>query len=215
MQSLGYRVVYVTDRHSMPIIKAIAGPPAEFVDFPIAGDDASREFADALIAEYAPSVLISIERCGLSEGNLYRNMRDLDITEYTAKLDHLFLNHENTVGIGDGGNEIGMGNMESRITDVPTLVKFPCSTKTTELVISSVANWGGLGLAAAVSEQVGRNLLPEVALDQERIKQTVKAGAVDGITGRPEYSVDTFDLEENARTLSRLHQYLEDRGVPA
>ncbi len=213
LQSLGYRVLYITDTHSMSIMEAITEPGAEIVDFPITDDDSSKRFADELMDEYGPSVLIAIERCGLSEGSLYRNMRDQDITQYTARVDHLFLNHPGTVGIGDGGNEIGMGLMAPLIPEVPTLVKFPCTTQTTKLVICSVGNWGGYGLVAAMSEQTGKNLLPEVDVDRERIKRAVDAGAIDGVVGKQQYSVDTFTLEENEQTLSRLHQYLTDQGA--
>ena len=40
-------------------------------------------------------------------------------------------------------------------------------TATSELVISSVSNWGGYGLVAALSRRSGRNLLPSLEYEQD------------------------------------------------
>ena len=213
LQSLGYEVVYVTDRYTVPLMAAAAGPAARVIDFPITHDEASRRFADELLSEVQPSVLIAIERCGLTHEGLYRNMRGQDVTEYTARVDHLFSGHPNTVGIGDGGNEIGMGNLASVISATPSLVKLPCITTTTRLVISSVSNWGGYGLVAALPRQKGKNLLPTIEAEQELVRRMVDMGAVDGMSARSEYRVDGFSLEENSQTLARLHHLLAQEGV--
>src|SRR5271165_1039909 len=53
---------------------------------------------------------ISIERCGRSADGAPRNMRAQDISSYTAPLDDLFVAGPwETIAVGDGGNEIGMG----------------------------------------------------------------------------------------------------------
>ena len=213
LQSIGYDVVYVTDRYTLPVMEAIADSKTRVIDFPIADDQASKRFAENLLAELNPSVLIAIERCGLTREGLFRNMRGQDITQYNAKADYLFSGQPNTVGIGDGGNEIGMGNVESAVTTVPTLVKIPCITSTTRLIISSVSNWGGYGLVAAMSRQRGKSFLPSVQAEQELIKRTVDMGAVDGMSGKSEYKVDGFTLEENSQTVVGLHQYLAAEGV--
>ena len=213
LQSLGFEVVYVTDQYTAPLMAEIDDTGARVVDFPITDDDSSRRFADDLMAELTPSVLISIERCGFTSEGLFRNMRGNDITAFNAKADYLFADHPNSIGIGDGGNEIGMGNLAAEVTTVPTLVKIPCVTTTTKLVITSVSNWGGYGLVAALSRQRGKNLLPSVKAEQELIRRTVGAGAVDGMSGKSELKVDGFTMEENSQTLISLHQFLTDEGV--
>ena len=140
-------------------------------------------------------------------------MKGRDITEYNARVDHLFTDHPRTVGIGDGGNEIGMGNVASEITTVPSLVEHPCVTTTTRLLISSVSNWGGYGLVTALSVRQGKNLLPSVEEEKEIVKRMVDMGAVDGITTKAEYRVDGFTLEENSQALMRLHQFLAHEGI--
>ena len=213
LQSLGYEVVYVTDRYTAPLMTSVLGSRARVIDFPITDDAESKMFAEDLLAQLSPSVLIAIERCGLTSEGLYRNMHAQDISPYNARTDYLFFNHLATVGIGDGGNEIGMGNLAEIITTVPSLVNIPCVTTTTKLITSSVSNWGGYGLVAALSRQRGKNLLPSVEAEQDLIKRTVNTGAVDGISTKAEYKVDGFTLEENSQTLVRLHEHLAQQGV--
>ena len=132
-------------------------------------------------------------------------MLSRDITEYTARLDYLFELGIPSVGIGDGGNEIGMGNVAEHIQPVDRLPDEPAITQVDRLVIASVSNWGGYGLVAAISRMVGRNLLPAVEEDSRLITEMVDDGAVDGGSGQNRYYVDNFTLEENAEMLRLLH----------
>jgi len=214
LKALGRQVTYVSDEYTTPVLRRYANG-SEVIDFPIDGVTASKAHAAAILERVKPSLLISIERCGRTREDTYLNMRYVDISAHTARLDYLFDSEIPSVGIGDGGNEIGMGNLASIIPTIPSLVKIPCVTQTTRLITSSVSNWGGYGLVAALSERRGENLLPSVEADQDLIKRTVDQGAVDGMSNKPEYKVDGFTLEENSQTLIQLHQYLEERGVPA
>ena len=213
LNKLGYNVVHVTDRYASGIMEQTGGDFSTVVEFPITDDDSSRGFAANLLAEMNPSVLIAIERCGLTSEGKYRNMRGRDITDHNARIDHLFDSDVPSVGIGDGGNEIGMGNLAAEVPLVESLVKLPCVTRTTKLMLASVSNWGGYGLAAALSEQSGNNLLPSIEEEQALVKKTVDLGAVDGMSAKQEYKVDGFTLEENSQTLQALHDYLGDRGI--
>ena len=142
----------------------------------------------------------------------YLNMRGLDISQYNAKLDYLF-DHDVTVGIGDGGNEIGMGNLIRHIPLVETLPDEPTATRVNKLIIASVSNWGGYGLIAALSLLSKRNLLPTAEEEEEVIRRMVDLGAVDGISTQRVYAVDGFPLEENRRTLERLNALLSEQGL--
>ena len=98
-----------------------------------------------------------------------------------------------------------MGNLAEFIPAVDTLPKDPAVTKVDRLIISSVSNWGGYGLVAALSQLAGRNLLPSVENETRLIHRMVDAGAVDGTTGDRKYYVDGFTTEENGALLTRLH----------
>ena len=113
-----------------------------------------------MLEELQPDLLISIERCGRNRNDEYLNMRGRDISPQTARLDYLFDGSVPSVGIGDGGNEIGMGNLVDIIPSVDSLPDEPAVSTVDRLIIASVSNWGGYGLAAALSHLAGKNLLP-------------------------------------------------------
>ena len=213
LQKLGNEVVYVTDRFTEPVMTPMVDGKAQVIDFPIVGHEESKALAADLIKDIGPSTLIAIERCGLTSEGDYLNFKRFSIAEYNAKLDYLFHDFPHTVGIGDGGNEIGMGNCADVIPNYDRLSVPPCVTTTSHLVISSVSNWGGYGFAASLSMLSGKNLLPSIEEDQALIRKMVDLGGVDGMENAQVYKVDGFTLEENSKTLRMLHDYLGERGV--
>jgi len=212
LENLGYSVTHVTDSFSSP---ALIGPvPADrVVEFPVTDEASSRQYADKLLKELKPSVLVSIERGGMTRDGLYLNMRGVDYSPYNAKLDYLFSGDVPSVGIGDGGNEIGMGNLAEEIPQFETLPDDPAVTPVDKLIIASVSNWGGYGLIAALSLLARKNLLPSVQEEEDMIRRMVDAGAVDGVSGNKEYLVDAFSLSENGKILASLHEVLSEHGL--
>ena len=114
-----------------------------------------------------------------------------------------------SVGIGDGGNEIGMGNLIDVIPSVDSLPDDPAVSTVDRLIIASVSNWGGYGLAAALSQLAGENLLPDAEGEARMVQHMIEAGAVDGTTGDAVPTVDNFSMEENGALLARLHRWVE------
>lgn len=206
LSALGYPVAYVTDRFALTLMQSEERPSVSVVDFPITEPEESKRFAQRLLAELGPSLIIAIERCGTTRDDSYRNIRGIDITPFCARVDYLFSPRQKTIGIGDGGNEIGMGNLKRHIPRIPSLVPHPAVTKVTRLVLASVSNWGAYGVIAALSRLVGRNLLPSPQEQEGLIQEMVRKGAVDGVTGKRETTVDTFSLQENLAVLEQLHR---------
>jgi hypothetical protein len=205
LQALGRRVTYVTDGYTAPVLRQWADG-ADVVEFPIAGVEESKGHAAQLLQELQPSLLISIERCGRNRNDEYLNMRARDITPQTARVDYLFDGGVPSVGIGDGGNEIGMGNLVEVIPSVDSLPDEPAISQVDRLVIASVSNWGGYGLAAALSQLTAQNLLPEAEDEAQMVQGMVDSGAVDGTTGDAVPTVDNFSMDENGAILARLHR---------
>lgn len=205
LKALGTEVCYISDTYTAPLLTGRIIGTADVIDFPIAGHEASRRFAQKTLHALDPSLIISIERCGLSTEGKYLSMAGKDITDHTAKIDYLFHGHPHTLGIGDGGNEIGMGNLSKHIPSVATLPDHPAATTVTKLLIASISNWGGYGLVAAISELLKVNLLPSVQWEKEVITHLVDRGAVDGISGKAVPAVDNLSLEQNAWALAQLN----------
>ncbi len=215
LAKLGNEVAYVTDELSADVVRSITIPEHEVIEFPISNHFESAKFANELVQEHSPSALVAIERAGLVGDGTYRNFRGVDFTPYNAKIDHLFDQHPYSVGIGDGGNEIGMGNLQNVIPTIEHefLPKNPCVTTTTELIIASCSNWGGYGLIAALSLKSGINLLPTVEEAKQMVRDVVAAGAVEGMSGESKEWVDNRDLEGDSACIRDLHALLEEQGI--
>jgi hypothetical protein len=211
LESLGHDVTIVTDIHTSFLFKNLT-LSENLVEFPIVEAPESKIFAQVLLNRIKPSLVISIERCSATKDGAYLNMRGADISDYNAKLDYLF-EHQATLGIGDGGNEIGMGNLSEHIPSISTLPKDPSVTKVDKLIIASVSNWGSYGLITALSLLSGNNLLPSKQEEEAIIRQLVDLGAVDGISNEKIYAVDGFSLEENGEVLGRLNTLVLKSGI--
>ena len=67
-------------------------------------------------------------------------MRGIDITEWTAPLSQLTLLGLHTIGVGDGGNEIGMGRVEDYAIEgvVDHGENIACTVPTDQLVVAGI-----------------------------------------------------------------------------
>jgi hypothetical protein len=180
-------------------------PPApEFIEFPIADAVTSRAVAERLTATWQPTAIVAVERCGRTCHGQYLSMRRLDITPWTAQVDDLFAYPPAvTVGIGDGGNEIGMGGLADQLTTELGLAE-PALTAVQYPVLATVSNWGAYGLIAYLSLLAGHNLLHSDAEETAALERLIALGAVAGVTGLPEPIVDGFSPEMNLTLLAGL-----------
>ena len=146
---------------------------------------------------------ISIERCGRSADGMPRNMRGLDISSYTAPLDDVFTAGPwETIAIGDGGNEIGMGSMPRGLIaqHVDHGETIACVTPARHLIVAGVSNWGAyalLGALAALHPDWRERLLAclDEKLNQAVLEATVNNGpAVDGVSRLRTMTVDNLDM---------------------
>ena len=213
LKQLGCDVHLVSDRYCLPLFDDGVKNEFKLIEFPITDETKSQQIATSLLDEIRPDLLISVERCGQTHQGYYRNMRSVDITPYTARLDYLFLGQPHSIGIGDGGNEIGMGLLYDQIAAVPELIAEPTTTATARLLISTVSNWACYGLLAALSEQSGRNLLPSVEEQRSVLHAMVARGSTNGMSGLPENKVDGFDEDVNDAILDELHGYLREQRM--
>ncbi len=215
LRQLGFEVIYVSDRYGTPLLTVDGTGTEQVIEFPISDHAASRDFARGLLADIKPDILIAIERCGFTADNRHLNMAGRDISDFTAKIDYLFPGQTNTLGIGDGGNEIGMGRFTRQIKSSADLPGDPAVTPTHKTIISTVSNWGAYGLITALSRLSRRDLLPSVEWTGELLTELVARGAVDGISGRTECTVDAFSAEQNAGVLLQLKQLLQNDTISA
>jgi hypothetical protein len=161
---------------------------------------------------------ISIERCGRSVDGAPRNMRGLDISSYTAPLDELFTAGPwETIAIGDGGNEIGMGSLPGELIaqHVDHGETIACVTPARHLIVAGVSNWGAYGLLgalAALRPDWRERLLAclDETLDQAVLEATVKNGpAVDGVSRLRAMTVDNLDVTVHHSKLRKIRALVQ------
>jgi hypothetical protein len=158
--------------------------------------------------------VIAIERCGRSADGKPRNMRGVDVSPWTAPLDELFLRGGwRRIGVGDGGNEIGMGKLPRSLiaANVPNGAAIASVTGCDHLIVAGVSNWGAYGLMAALAlvrpdwcATIARFLTAERDLSVTRA--VVEQGGVDGVTAKREATVDGFGPEVHGPLVEELRR---------
>ena len=163
-------------------------------------ESGKKEAADAL-GRLKPDCVVSIERPGLAEDDCYYNMRGEDISARSAVFDYyLKLADCPTVAIGDGGNEIGMGNAKEA---VEKLAIRGAATPCDELLIADVSNWGAYGLIAMLDAMDQTDLLNGVD-HLALLTYLSERDSVDGVTRENTLTEDGLPATAGQEILDEL-----------
>ncbi|GGW69603.1 glutamate cyclase domain-containing protein [Alishewanella tabrizica] len=160
------------------------------------------QVAEQALATLQPALVLAIERPGFSANGRYMNMRGEDISARCASFD-FFLEQARcpTLAIGDGGNEIGMGNVVAALDQLNII---PSITECDELVIADVSNWAAWGIIAMLSLLRGENLLAQADL-YTILQFLVANGCIDGVTRQATLTEDGLPYEAGEALIQRLH----------
>ena len=157
----------------------------------------TARIAPASLKERAPDGIIFVERLGRAADGRYYNFKKQDISEWTAPLDALADEAAglgiHTIGIGDGGNEAGMGNFYAELCALLPGYAACLSVVRAEFALTAdVSNWGAYALTEALSFVWGVRRGIEPGEETKMLEAAARAGAADGISGKCETSVDGF-----------------------
>jgi hypothetical protein len=164
---------------------------------------------EALLETHKPIAHLSIERCGQNKEGLYLNSRGVNIKEFTAPVDELFTlgaKSALSIAIGDGGNEVGMGNFASVLQNKTYFYDY-CVTTCAYPIIASVSNWGGYGFIAELERVLHVSLLPTFEEVEAYLSFIVQKGSVDGIKRESVMSVDGKEWAIEPEILKALKDY--------
>jgi hypothetical protein len=217
LRRLGARVLYLADPPVAPLLAACLRALRQPRELAVVPAEAGAALAAArrLAHAFAPTHLVAVERPGRAADGGYYNARGRAIGGVNAPLDGLFLGREwplnghgarpVTVGVGDGGNEVGMGRVRARVArDVPNGRRIGSVVRTDHLVVAGTSNWGAWGLTAHLGLLAGRPLLHTEDEEARLTRAMIAAGGVDGLTGAARPTVDSLPLAVHQRVLATL-----------
>jgi hypothetical protein len=180
-----------------------------FSGFPVDATKA-QDVANALLDRLQPKALIAIERPGAGADGEYHGGGGFEISSFTAKTDVLFAEARRrgipTIGVGDLGNELGMGVVAEDVkTDVPLGEIIAAAQPADVAVIANISNWGAYGIAACLAALVGNDAAFHDGAEELRlIDACVRAGAIDPVGGQLRAYVDGTDGRTNAAMVDLL-----------
>lgn len=155
----------------------------------------------SLLSTHNPSLIITIELPGRSVDGFYYNMRGINISDQVIGFDDaLLLADCPSISIGDGGNEVGMGNISECLSDLDII---PSATTCDELVIADVSNWAAHGIIAMLSKLMEKDFLCDWD-NQQYLKYFAQRGSVDGVTGEKTLTEDGLACEVTESVIEQL-----------
>lgn len=170
-------------------------------------EEAARDEAARRLAQTTPDAIVSIERPGRAADGAYYNMRGEDISADCGIFDP-YLEQADcpTIAVGDGGNEIGMGNVADIIGELDIIGS---ATTCDELLVADVSNWGAYGIIAYLGLWSGRELLAEIQ-PRAILAYLSSRGSVDGVSRENTLTEDGLDAAEGESVIAQLQRLMAD-----
>ena len=140
----------VTDRASYHLLEEALSYRAPKAALSMIPEAAFGDFIRDCIRSFRPTHFISLERPGKALDGHYHNMRgetiDDMITDSALFLSEARAFGAETISIGDGGNEMGMGTYRHEIEAHVPCGKLICASEAADITLASgVSNWWGWG----------------------------------------------------------------------
>jgi D-glutamate cyclase len=190
------------------------------VPFPIADATAAREHAARLLDRVAPDAVITIEKPSRNNDDRYHNGMVVEVTDVVARLDYLLDQARErgalTIGFGDGGNEMGMGNIHDvAAPTIPNGQTIAAVTGADVLVVAASASWGSYGVEACLAALAGMDhALHGEEMERRMLDATAMAGIVDPLTGMAEGWLDGVPPEVNYAIVRLINYMYQVRARP-
>ncbi|XP_061842869.1 D-glutamate cyclase, mitochondrial isoform X2 [Nerophis lumbriciformis] len=165
--SLGKKVTMVMDRRALEMNQAIIDEAVKkgvlkstipLVTFEESAPNSALHFlchhGDPTKPRY--DHMVAIERSGRAADGNYYNMRGINIKHLVDPIDDLFIAADKlagmtTTGIGDGGNELGMGKVKEKVKSLmPKGELIACDVPADYAITAGVSNWGGYAVACGL-----------------------------------------------------------------
>ena len=212
LRQLGKEVVLVSDKFSDGLLETgarVLGAPYPITVLSPVQEESDRAI-DELLASFAPTQVVAIERPGSAiDGHRY-SMRGEILDELVPSADRLLAppgtRNYATIAVGDGGNELGMGHLRDSLMDRINLGELIfCDTEADHVIPAGISNWGAYALAASLAVLSGKAILIRPEDELAVLEAQVAVGAVDGCTRKNDVSVDGVPIGDYLQTVSAIY----------
>lgn len=215
LEELGKEVILITDKYSRDMLYNCCLANDIIASIETVPYRDAEGFCDTLLKKYNPSHIVAIERPGRAKDGRCYSMRGEDLSDIVPNTDVLFKRSKElgitTLAVGDGGNEVGMGKVESFVKESVNKGDLINAVVSSDyLIVAGVSNWGGHALAAALSILSGTMLLHDSKTEKMLLESMLQAGAVDGCTKKSALTVDGLSLEANLEILDQLRNIVKE-----
>lgn len=189
---------------------------AVMMPLPIDAGLARKEAKDCLDL-IRPAAFIAVEKPSPCPKDRYHTGVGLDVSDVVGKVNFVVEEARRreilTIGVGDGGNEVGMGKILDAILDVvPTGKIIGTPLETDILVVGAVANWGAYAIEACVAAALHMPEAIHSLADERRVTQACAAnGLIDPTTGLANGWIDGTPPVCSESMLELLRQMVELR----
>jgi hypothetical protein len=188
---------------------------------------AARKAVEEILAQTAPKAVIVSEKMGVNRAGEMHSVTGIP-THDSAPL-HLLVGAARargilTVGIGDGGNEVGFGAISEEVRTIMQEANKAAgrrgeadtadTTVVDVIVVGTCSNWGAYNICAALAFLLeDAAVLHSPAIERRMLEACTAAGGGDGIYSTTELLVDGISLEVNQAILTTLHEIVRNNLI--
>jgi D-glutamate cyclase len=178
--------------------------------------------ARVLLDRYEPTALVSVECLGPNRNGVTVSALGYPVANNPAYHNFFRIAGERriaTLGVGDGGNEIGCGRIQSavraRFPNPPGGVDLATTISTDVLFFATVSNWGGYGIAAMLAFLSKKPAALHTAeLDRRMLEAVCMAGASEAAQTSLEPAVDGIEGRVHADLVNTLRVMVHNASTP-
>lgn len=176
------------------------------------GDAEAIEESRKLFDQHSPKALVAIEKSGPNADGQYCMVDGSDNSDCVIRAARLFDEAKRrgvcTVGIGDRGNEIGFGTIQTVPQKLlPFGEQATCTTEVDVLVTAAVSNWGASAIAAAMAVILKNpDVVHDAVTEARLLEAAIGTGAVDGFSHRPIRQTDGMGVQVHTAIVDVLNE---------
>lgn len=212
LSDLGIRVTILVEEYAKEIFLAASKCYNVNIDYKFINLNKTYSYAELISDD--TTHLIALERPGMASDGYYYNQQGNSISHHHFKLDECFTKAQKlgivTIGIGDGGNELGLGNDYNLFRkSIANGEKIATVTSSDFHIMCGVSNWAGYAIAALLNfEAKNDNFYDETLLDCIMTK-IIDNGAVDGVVKKATKTVDGLPYKWELGVLNSINSILK------